>query len=434
MTDPKPKFPLPEIPLEARLSYMDDTQDNGSWANAMLISEELGIYDRWVYRTVKEIGIKPEIKKGSDGLEIAMYPPWTVGVLRDELEWRQKFYELPDQMSVTMIAENLGRSYGWTQKTLNEIDARIMRRPRSQFDGTMYSKGELRKLRHITMEVPLDEGWYNMHQLYELTGADKDWITNRLREAGCESMLRRSALTGRVLDHYPREALDIILASMVERASAGGDWMTAWGIAKSLGRNEKWVYARTPAYEEASEIRQDDNGVSRIHYPPSVVQLLREESEGNKQYPDREDYLNVHEVARLAGHGTEWAEERLAILGIEPELRKDKKSRVQKSYPPSTVDLLKEYEKANPKKPIEITDDDIDEARTIAAILRSRVAAKAAVKKEMIARRIKLQDPERQRNQAELHQLRKELKVADQRVDRMLGKRGLAGTVEPPKQ
>lgn len=411
MTDPESEEAKSGIPLEARMSFIDRAQSNTVWINAKAIAEDIGIYDRWVYRTVKDLGIQSEIKV-TDGVEIAMYPPWTVDVLREELHWREHLKELPDELSIGEMAESLGRSYGWTQKTLDTSEQQPIRKR----GPVKYSKQALKELRHISMAVPLDDGWYNLRQLVELTGQDREWIERRLVDAGYGPSERRSALTGRVHDHFPPQSLSAVTNAMAERAAAAGEWMTVLGIAKRIGRNEKWVKARVGGYQELSQMRQDDMGVTRTHYPPSVLEALETESERNRLLPERGDYLNIHEVARLAGHATEWAEKKLASLGIEPELRKDGKGRAQLCYPPSTVQLLIDYERENPGRGGENISETIWDVVIAIGSLRSQIRLKQSVKEELIRSGVASTSEERQVIGSEIKKLRQQLSRATQRL------------------
>jgi hypothetical protein len=403
-----------DIPLEARMSFINQTQVNLEWVNAKTIASDIGIYDRWVYRTIKELGIQSEMKL-VDGVELAAYPHWVVDVLREELRWREHLSELSDELNVSDIAESLGRSFGWTQKTLEEIDAKPVRK-----NGPLkYGKRFLKELRHVSMAVPLDNGWYNLGQIIALTGQDRKWIERRILEAGYESMERRSALTGKIHDYFPRKVLDVVTSAMVERAAAAGEWMTVTGIATRLDRNEKWVIARMNAHRESGEMRQDDMGVTRLHYPPSVFLELNAESESLKQLPERGDYLNIHEVARLAGHGTVWAEKILSQLKIEPELRKDRIGRAQLSYPPATVQRMIDYERENKKSEKTVTFNDIWSMQVSVASLQSQIRLKQGVDKALKQYGVLDTDSERQSVTSDINRLRRELKLASQRLYRL---------------
>lgn len=402
-----------EISIEARMSFIDRTQSNKVWINSKAIAEALGIYDRWVYRTVKELGIPSEIKN-VDGTELAMYPPWTLDVLREELHWRQHIRDLPNELTIMEIAESLGRSRGWTEKNLEMIDIKPLRKgPRVK-----YGKGALKKLRHVSMEVPLDDGWFNLNQLVDFSSSDREWIINRLKEAGYEPMLRRSSLTGRVLDHYEPQAFDSLIAARSERANPAGDWVTVYAIAQALERNVKWVSARIGQFSKLAAPRQDDNGVTRIHYPPEVLRSLQEESIQIKLYPERGDYLNIHQVARRAGHATPWAEEVLNKLGIEPELRRDKKERLQSCYSPEVVNKLVEYERDNPQEK-SITLEDLWLARVVVGSLRSKIRMKRKIDAALVQHGVPKSDNERQQLVTEITMLKKELKPAQLRLYRL---------------
>jgi len=296
MTERTPAESKKEIPLDARVSFVDHAASIASWKNVKKIAEEIGTNDQWVYRAVKEFGIRPEVHR-IDGLDVSVYPPWTSGVLSEELRWRDNFRELPSELSVSDMAEILGRSRRWTQYTLEEIGAT----PVPDLPLPRYGKAILQDLRHICMAVPLDQGWYNLTELVELVGADYRWITSRLIREGVESTLRRSSRTGRVYDYYPPHALRLLLIEKQKRPKPAGDWLTERGIATAIGRSKKWVSARIESFREYAEPLQDDNGVTRIHYPPEVLNALKDESERST-------------VRRLSN-----AAQRLSVTQIESE-------------------------------------------------------------------------------------------------------------------
>lgn len=417
MTSPEIRQDKPGIPLEARMSFINWTQVNLEWVNAKTIASDIGTNDRWIFRTVKEFGIQSEVKI-VDGVKMSAYPHWTIDILREELQWREHVRELPDELGVTEIAESLGRSIGWTQKTLDGIEARPIRKS----GPARYGKRHLKELRHISMAVPLDDGWYNLRQLSELTGQDRDWVERRVLEAGCEPMERRSALTGRIYDYFPQEALDAVKRAIDERAPPAGEWITVAGMAYRLNRGEKWVLARIAAFGDMSEMRQDDNGVPRTHYPPFVLSNLGAESEGLKQLPERGDYLNIHEIARSAGHATPWAEKLLSQLGIEPELRKDRRGRVQVSYPPSTVQLLLDHENENRTHEKGVTFNDIWDLQIAVGSLKSQIRLKQGLDKALKQHGVSDTDGERQLISEDLGRLRHELKLAALRLYRLEAK------------
>jgi len=60
--------------LEARISFIDHDESKSSWINAKAIAEEIEIYDRWLYGTIRNLGIQSEIRD-IDGDAVAAYPP-----------------------------------------------------------------------------------------------------------------------------------------------------------------------------------------------------------------------------------------------------------------------------------------------------------------------------------------------------------------------
>lgn len=419
-TNPETSEQKVEVSLEARLSFVDRNQQNMVWLNPLAIAKKLDTNDRWVGRMVKELGISPEVGNVVvNGKEITttVYPPWTLDILREELHWRQYIRDLPRELTIADLSDSLGRSRGWTEKNIEIIGAKpVRKRPHP-----LYGKSALKELRHISMAVPLDDGWFNLNQLVDFTGADRAWIINRLNEAGHEPVLRRSSLTGRVLDYYAPQAIDSLVVARSERAVPAGDWVTAYAIAQAIDRSQNWVITHVGQFNKMPEPRQDDNGVTRIHYPPEVLQVLQELSDQLTHYPEKGDYLNIHQVARRSGHATPWAEEVLRKLGIEPEVRKDKKDRLHSYYPPEVVNILVEYEKDNPQEKL-VTPEELWKARVAVGSLRAKIRLKRKTDKALAQHGVPKSNSDREEIESDICELQKELKPAKQRLYRLENK------------
>jgi hypothetical protein len=124
-------------------------------------------------------------------------------------------------------------------------------------------------------------------------------------------------------------------------------------------------------------------------------------------------------VARLAGHGTVWAEKILSQLKIEPELRKDRIGRAQLSYPPATVQRMIDYERENKKSEKTVTFNDIWSMQVSVASLQSQIRLKQGVDKALKQYGVLDTDSERQSVTSDINRLRRELKLASQRLYRL---------------
>lgn len=245
---------------------------------------------------------------------------------------------MPSLLTIRQLAEGIGRSWGWTNKTLGELEIKhTTTEMRSSRESKMYRKGVLKRLREVSMQFALDDGLPNTDQLVAVSGEDREWVVRRLVEAGIAPEIRRSALTGKLLEHWPTEAYGLIDIAKAERApEAEAGWSTAESIPGQVGRSYNWCKARLGPYAKLTKVRQDAQGVDRVHYPQSVVEALKAERDSIEEYPDAGDYLTPSKIAIKMGKSKLWVNNRLGSVG-PGEMRKDGKGRVRLHYPPTVT-------------------------------------------------------------------------------------------------
>lgn len=339
-------FQVGKIPLDNRTSFVQsDIADNTPWRLVAEIADRLGVNERWAQRLVKDMDIEPRMRVVGNS-EIAEYPPHTEAILREERQWRETFFSLPPRLSAGRMAEVLGRSEGWVRKNLLSLEAKSY--PGDRVGAHSYAKGQLHKLRQLSLETPFDDGWYTASGLVEATGYDREWILARLAEVGFEPEDRRSALTGRVLPYFPPEAVGVLVSARQELPKAGGDWLTTQAMMVLSGKSWGWLSRRLFSHIDDSELRLDDNGVKRRHFPPAVFESVIMEAKSLENFPEAtaED-LSLRDLARAVGHTSMWTRERLNSLGVEPESRRDKRGRVRHYFQSSLIEVLRQNSDAS---------------------------------------------------------------------------------------
>ena len=364
--------PSPEIdiPLDIRLTFTDSFDRHPFWLHAQQIADNIGTSDNNVQRIATFLGIPRETRQ-LEGGELNVFPPYTQAVVREEIVWRQTYRSLPQHIRLRTIVEQGGRSYGWTRKTIDELH---IRPTRSDEDNgriiELYPKGVLKVLRKINMAVPMDDGWYTLKHLVDYTGADREWIARRLTDA----TRRRSSLTGKILNYYPPESVHNLLEQIAARPEFGADWLTVNAITSMIGRpaNGRWVNKQLAPFVNLAVEKQDDHGVTRLHYAPQIVELLRAESERQLALPERGDYLSLKQVIRTIGHMQPWVETRFLALGIQPEERRDRLGRLRLYYSPSVLFALKDYEEMEARN-AKSTDEQLLESVLCIGSLKSQI-------------------------------------------------------------
>lgn len=134
----------------------------------------------------------------------------------------------------------------------------------------------------------------------------------------------------------------MLLNAHKARPKAGGEWFTVERISKELGESYKWVKRRVAEHADLAEERQDDHGVPRVHYPPSIIASLREEKRERDAYPAAEDHLVISGIAKALGKSLVWVKKNLPQTEIAPEIRLDGKGRPAPHYPPQVVEHLRD--------------------------------------------------------------------------------------------
>jgi hypothetical protein len=324
-----------EIPVAFRLAHLGiDTAAVYPKLTAQQIADILGIDGNLVRRPLKKWEIETEQMFHEHQKEyFDYYPYYTLELLREERAWREGYLALPLQVTAYQAAEAVGRSYGWSAKTLSAIYPNARR----QEDGRkslIYPRSSILKLRDLTLATPPDANWPTMPRLIEFTSHDREWILNRLTQTPIRPETRRQVVTGRELLHYPPDTFTVLQEAMEKVPPPAGDWLTVHAIAPLVGRSERWVSERIEQkYLPLGEPRLDDMGVERIHYPPSIVQLLKEEF---AEYKAAGDWVTERRLRSLLGlHGVTLARI-MEQVEIESEMRFDRIGNVRLHYSPET--------------------------------------------------------------------------------------------------
>lgn len=319
---------------------------NARWLPASVLAKELDIYVRWVYRQVKALDIHPS-PRPYEGTVASCYPPNTLtalAVILDEKRFRDEYRALPKLLSIGEIAEVIGRSYGWTSNAAKQLQQRPSKlEQRGAFQTSLYPRRVVLRLHESLKKVPVAEFELNTLQLVELTGYDRDWIENRLRELRLEPRLMRSPVTGRFLWYYSADSADI-LKGIKRVGPAKPGWMTAEAIQRLLGKSTNWVRQRLHPPETArlGELMADSNHVPRLHYPPAVVEQLRGEAEETGGYLRAGDYLPLYLAAKQLGRSKLWMTNRVVRYGFETPLRVNAKGRITPHFSPGVMRQLRE--------------------------------------------------------------------------------------------
>ncbi len=250
------------------------------------------------------------------------------------------YRNLPVKVNVTQIAEALGRSYGWTAKTLAALYPSVDKQ-REGHRSRLYPRTSVIKLRNIILATPLDEDWPTLPRLVEFTGRSREWVLNRIAVTAIRPEMRRQSVTGREFPHYPPDTYDVLKEALGQAAAPAGDWLTAYAIAEIIGKSYNWVAKRLEdAYGSTGELRLDDKSVERLHYPPSTLEALRKDLTELEAYGQGGDWKTISALNKELGVHRATLAKIMSTIEIESEERLDLRGRPKVHFSPSTQVLL----------------------------------------------------------------------------------------------
>ena len=190
-TQPPALNEITEIPLAYRLAHLGiDTATIYPKLTISQIADELELDWNQVRRPLDQYGLEPELIFPADKQEyVDHYPYYALELMREERAWWEWYRTLPQYLTGYQIAEGIGRSRGWTIKTLDVLYPN----PRRQKYGRkslLYPRTAVKKLRDLTFATPPDENWPTMPKLIDFTGHDREWILNRLAQTSIRPEIR----------------------------------------------------------------------------------------------------------------------------------------------------------------------------------------------------------------------------------------------------
>jgi hypothetical protein len=307
------------------------------------VAVEVGMPVGWVFETTQTLGIEAEWDY-FNGISIPHYPSYAVEVLREEMQSQQEMDKTSELVTNHAISKITGRSTGWIQKKLDDLGYEPVRTEdyRSETVRTrrLYDRNALVEIRDLSMSMTRAFGRMTISQIEHATGVSHKRIKKILAEHGIHPLHRRDKDNGLTVMTYPPEAVDVIEKDVQERPRFGGDWLTKNAIAGALGKTFGWVSRHIGDYQHLAEERQDDSGRTKPHYPPQVLDILRQKIDELKTLKEKGDYLTVHDISLALDKNWRWVKDGLRELAIKAETRLDNAGTPRKHYPPEVLKIL----------------------------------------------------------------------------------------------
>lgn len=162
------------------------------------------------------------------------------------------------------------------------------------------------------------------------------YTIERLQAYSAAAELRREAQSGKIVLHYPPSIVARLQQGEIE---ASHTWKTARQISTELGISEFRVHEALKRLKPVHEIRCNELGRKRIHYPPSTITTIKDECAGE----DVTGWVTVNELTcLLPRRGRKWIVNRIAGLRCESRLGRGKANRLLPHFPPEIINQLLE--------------------------------------------------------------------------------------------
>lgn len=242
----------------------------GNWLSLNDLCEALGRSDSWVAKRLEAYEGETRLKCNRP---TQCYPPKVLIGLRRAAE----VPKAGSWLTVTQIAEEVGRSFRWTQARLKED---FPEQGQDRLDGSgivrlHYPPRAVKKLRTHIDSVQSAVGWKNANEIAQIVERDRAWVEKRLRESFSPVGRIQLDRGGREVVHYPPSVVEILKQEAVAYPSAQG-WLSINGLADGVGKDRGWVETRVGThFKDQGEIRLNRSGRPCIHFPPSVLTKLK---------------------------------------------------------------------------------------------------------------------------------------------------------------
>lgn len=195
----------------------------------------------------------------------------------------------------------------------------------------------LRSERQELVSLPSAGDWLNTFGVKKRVGKSYLWVKNTLNRLGYVPEKRRDG-AGRASDFFHPEVVEV-LQEIASEFPASGDWVTVNRMTEILGVSYQWISLRVDSLGFDPEIRvMPGYGRPMLHYPPDVVESLRELRDQALNTPLHEDWLTAQKLESLVARGPSWVAKR--VRGLDYEIRLDPQGVPRKHYPPETFERL----------------------------------------------------------------------------------------------
>ena len=342
----------------------------GNWLTASGLAKALGKSSAWLAPRIGAYAHLAEDRLDSMGRIMPHYPPIVFEALGGNpalLPVAPVYTPKPrtqGQYTVAAMARELDRSEGWVSRGLEPFLhlAISLQAPNWQWlpHYPEFVLEELREQASVPKRWPTwfsdvkpAGDWLTIRRMAELLGRDRPWVIGRLEPFEHLAEWRWVHRSGEQKCYPPIVLAALEQLSLTQAALPPvGDWYTRRMIAIELGRDGHWVEQRIHAYALMKENRIDPWGRIVECYPPSVLEILREESEAELALPPLVDWYTGFAIALAIGRHHSWVSARIGPFEHLGERRLSALTQPVMAYPEevkTAMERLSEEEAARPR-------------------------------------------------------------------------------------
>jgi len=264
--------------------------------------------------------------------------------------WGKKYCLIVDYV---YLIEKYGYSYNFAQffrkEEMQELDGGLMYVGPEDVGQTIdvpskfTSGGKIVSVVDLQKQLcPFSGDWLPILSLTMQVGKSKTWVERCLAEKfSDQGELRLNNHTGRKTLHYPPSVLEE-LRSIATELKPAGNWLSIYGCSSLVPeKSHKWVAARLrDHFSELGELRIDNRGNKAVHYPPSVVQKLKDMAKATQP---ADDWLTLYNLAEDVKRTVNWVEPRLEEnFPNVGQIRLDRAGSPRMHFPPTVLPKLRE--------------------------------------------------------------------------------------------
>jgi hypothetical protein len=200
-------------------------------------------------------------------------------IVAEDREAETRIAEVDGLLATYSMAKIIGRSTGWTRKKLDELNFKPIRTDeyRPGITRRLYDSEALETVWKASKSIRKSVGRLAMSQIERATGQSRRRIKSIASRYGLKPQTERHVDSGLTIATYPEVAIEVVEIDIDERPKPAGDWLAKKAIANQLGKNFGWVDRHIKKYENLAEERLDKTHKPRPHYPPRLVDMLKQE-------------------------------------------------------------------------------------------------------------------------------------------------------------